>query len=153
MPSEHVLDHATETRALTMAELGWVAGLIDGEGCLGIVNLQQLPIRFMLRVVMTDRRGPDRLKWLLGGTVRCQLKKAPRQPAWCWTCRQRTLVPLLKAVVSHLFIKCDEAAAVLQHLDAPLPTWEDAERLRRAMSLRKTKRGRLAVRILESAAR
>src|ERR1043166_818615 len=110
------LPHASDHRDLTEGELGWIAGMIDGEGSLGVTSRGS--VRFMLRIAMTDRSAIDHLARLIGGRVTLQTQRPPRRPAWCWYCRQRDLRSLLLAVLPLLVFKRIEASTTLRFLRA-----------------------------------
>lgn len=131
--------HASEPRSLTEGEIGWIAGLVDGEGCVGLMKVTG-PLRLVLRITMTDRRAPDRLQALVGGTVQPSTARPPRQPAWCWYCRQRDLPGLLRILLPHLVVKREEVEAALEYFRSPLSTPAELDRIRQTLRQHKIKR-------------
>jgi hypothetical protein len=125
------LFHPSKSRVLTDGELGWIAGIIDGEGSLGVTTSG--PVRFRLRVVMTDKPAIDRLQQLLSGTIRVEPQRPPRRISWCWYCRQRDLRTVLMAIRPYLVVKRFEADAVLAYLATPLVPPEEIEVMRRIL--------------------
>jgi len=61
------------------ALLGWCAGLIDGEGSIGIYGQV-----VTLRIVMTDEPTLRRVRALLGGTMQRHADRLRRRPSWYW---------------------------------------------------------------------
>ena len=97
------------------AELGYIAGLIDGEGCLTKNNG-----RWRLQIAMTDEPV---INWLgkMGGTVRERSVKGNRQRCWRWlVMRQVELRILLLALLPYLMVKHDQATKVLNELNTEL---------------------------------
>lgn len=97
---------------MTEAELAWVAGLLEGEGCFTIANQRQWSRHYRYPVIactMTDLDVIQRLHKLVGmGRVggpygRAVRNGTPRKPQWKWQLQRRdqaamlmrTLLPLM----------------------------------------------------------
>lgn len=72
---------------LTEYDLGWVVGIIEGEGSFGYVSSAQYPTRYIrIRVASTDLDILERLHELLGGTIAVHGEARDRRKAsWVWT--------------------------------------------------------------------
>lgn len=113
--------------AMTPIELGWLAGILDGEGSILLASRSQ-PNRFRqptLSATSTDRKMLERLVSLVGGFI-SKVKKYKHQhrDAWIWKLNgaQRVLavlrdvapvlsVPKKRARAYHLLAHYDEATA------------------------------------------
>jgi hypothetical protein len=104
-------------------QLAWCAGLIDGEGSIGLnyesYNVARLHVR--LRCQMTSLSAIERLREVLGaGTVTKQVRKPPRQPAYAWYLQQPTAaIRVLEQLLPHLVVKRYEAQIALAFLKNP----------------------------------
>jgi hypothetical protein len=78
-------------------DVGYLAGIIDGEGSIGRVgNGWRITVR------MTDAEVIEKLH-SYGGTRTYSERKAPRKPIYCWTVSRRACVlALLEDVYPHL---------------------------------------------------
>jgi hypothetical protein len=113
---------------MTDIELGWVAGIVDGEGCIHISKLQSVPTcrspvyRLVLRVTMGHLPTVQRLHTLTGqGTVQ---KHAPRGPqtnaSYTWMCQQLQTAAILRQLRPYLVTKAVEADLGLKFAALPL---------------------------------
>lgn len=110
----------------------WCAGLIDGEGSIGIYGG-----KIMLRVVMTDEHTIRTLQARLGGPVRRWERAAPRMTVWRWYCRSRDLLAVLKRLRPYLVTKAVEADAAIRLLTNPLVGLEEHEGIVQTLGARK----------------
>ena len=107
----------------TPLQWAWLAGLIDGEGCI-VINRQRAEgrkdlrtdsFRLFLQVTMGDRRALDHCRKIAGcGSVQphnVSNKKA--NAAWCWMTSAKDAEYVLRNVLKHLIIKQDEALVAL----------------------------------------
>lgn len=93
--------------------LGWCAGLLDGEGSIGIYGDV-----VMVRIVMTHEATIRKVHEVLGvGTVRRWKPRPPRRPAWRWFAggRRETAVVLAR-LRPYLVTKAAEADLALRFL-------------------------------------
>lgn len=100
----------------TDREMGYVAGLLDGEGCITKNNG-----RWKIQIAMTDEGV---IRWLgeMGGTVRERRVKGVRRPCWRWLLmRQADVYALLVALLPLLRVKQDQANVALAEIAAVLP--------------------------------
>lgn len=93
-------------------QLAWVAGIVDGEGCVSLTRRQPQhgaispSYRMVLKVTMCDRRTVYRVRHIMGvGTIQRQRSKSINwSDAWVWFCNaadtQRALVQLLPYLVT-----------------------------------------------------
>lgn len=95
------------------ATLGYIAGLLDGEGCVTKQNG-----RWKVQIAMTHEPV---IRWLgtMGGTVRERKVNGNRQRTWRWLLmRQIDVRDFLRAMHPLLLVKADHVAAVLAEIDA-----------------------------------
>jgi hypothetical protein len=91
--------------------LGYVAGIIDGEGSILRTNTGH----WQVKVGMTDEPV---MRWLhaLGGTLAYQSREREvnRRPVWTWqVSRRRDVVVLLQALMPYLIVKQEKAELAL----------------------------------------
>lgn len=106
----------------TPEQIGWTAGIIDGEGCIGAYGQKRLrhPGKiWSLRVIVgcTDIRMIHHLKELWGGRIKPMAK--PRDPekhcqAWQWTICGHDACDFLRTIRKELVIKGEQADLALQ---------------------------------------
>jgi hypothetical protein len=94
-----------------LAVLGYVAGLIDGEGCITLDNNC-----WRVQIAMTDQPV---IEWLgnFGGTVRERKVKGNRKRCWRWlVMRQSEVLDLLSAVLPFMRVKRNQAQAAIDDI-------------------------------------
>jgi hypothetical protein len=115
-------------RRASAVELAWVAGIIDGEGCISIqVKPATKPGRvspshsLFLKVTMGDQPTIERLRDILGvGSVHRQNVRGDRvNEAWAWWTASRKAHAVLVAIRPYLVTKAHEADLGLEFLSLP----------------------------------
>ncbi len=84
--------------------LGYLAGLLDGEGCITIQNKS-----WRIQIAMTHEPV---IRWLgvIGGSVSTRKVYGNRKPSWRWLLmRQADVLDFLETVAPHLMVKAQEA--------------------------------------------
>lgn len=106
---------------LTPAELGYIAGIVDGEGYIGArmtINQRGRPsLKIRLCVANTDRSLVGWLRDKCGGSVTWlhqQPKAAHHKPVAQWELSTRGAPSLLRLVLPYLVIKSDRAALAIR---------------------------------------
>jgi len=103
---------------LSDAERGYIAGIIDGEGCVGFTWGNAA--KAQLRVTVTNTSYPlvEWLKRKIGGHV-CRKKKTHEKwkTSWQWTVTSAQARRLLDAVASMLVVKKRQAELVVEFDD------------------------------------
>jgi hypothetical protein len=95
-------------------DIGWTAGIIDGEG--SIFAADKWSIR--VRVGSTDMRIITKLIDLWSGITGINRKaQAKQKVCYYWQLSGTNAAPLLKAVRPHLVIKQEQAALALLFID------------------------------------
>ncbi len=99
-------------------ELGWVAGLFEGEGTIVVTKSDRRRPRIRVAVGSTDEDVVRRLQALAGGRVQGPYARGKHKPIWHWRIDARGDVKaFLRAVRPHLGLrraaKADEALAAL----------------------------------------
>lgn len=117
----------------TDAELGWVAGIIDGEGCLNIHrrraedsnDLRNDSYAFMLKVTMGDLETIERLHSLMNrGTVQDHTGRGTNiNRSWSWLCCAHQAESVLNRVKPFLVTKKREAEVALRFLKLAQIGW------------------------------
>jgi hypothetical protein len=110
-------------RAPTEVEKAYIAGIVDGEGCIGAAEVRDKRpgrgpgVMFTIFVAMTDRQAVDLLQELYGGHVREKIdaRNVGRRPCFCWQGYGEIGARLIRDVLPYLRIKNQQA---LTYLDA-----------------------------------
>jgi hypothetical protein len=98
----------------TEAEKAYLAGILDGEGCVGVAWREGKYLTPTIQVVNTN---PILLDWLhdrYGGSVRGRPDvRLNRKPSFCWTvCGQKALT-VLRDARPYLLLKTEQADILL----------------------------------------
>lgn len=103
-------------------DAAWAAGIVDGEGCIGIYRVVQTgyPGRFAYRVTVTvgntDPRMLERLRAVFGGSLyTAKRSETGRKPMWQWLVINADAVAMLKAIRPYLVVKGDQADVALRY--------------------------------------
>lgn len=105
--------------------VAYVAGIIDGEGCIGLERVKARKtnvgnIAVKIAVTMTDRRVPDLLKALYGGSNIFVTRRNPKhKPVHMWTVYSKKAETMLREIRPFLIVKAaqaDLALSVRDHL-------------------------------------
>lgn len=103
------------------AALGYIAGLVDGEGNINISTAfcvgKSKSLSYHARVVITNT-NELLMVWLLeslGGTIENRRHRKPNwKPSWNWAVYGDNAASLLKAIKPYLVIKKDQATLAMQ---------------------------------------
>ena len=95
-------------------DLTWAAGVIDGEGCIGIYRAS-FTLQLVLRVANIDPKMILKLEDLFGGHIRVSSpdKRPRRRRAFHWIIRDRRAENVLRKLLPFLVTKHDEAVIAL----------------------------------------
>lgn len=113
---------------MTRTELGWIAGIIDGEGCIFISKSKppkkrpniNISYQVVVRVGMTSQLAINTLMNLVGyGSVHCKEEHNPYSPCWFWTVTCRDAERFLWWIEPHLVAKREEAQVALEFFKLP----------------------------------
>ncbi len=108
---------------LPETDLAYAAGIIDGEGSIGIAckkpeKSNHSPNHFAhITVGMTDHQVPEWLHETFGGNLRYKPADPPRRAQASWRVSYRLARRFLKAVQPYLKVKNPQAALALQLYD------------------------------------
>jgi len=106
---------------ISKADLGWTAGIIDGEGCISIVirnrrkKTNNLP-EHQLHIYCQSKTKSmqDKLRCLWGGSVLfCTDKRQNRADTWKWCIVSKDAALLLSCILPYLVVKKDHAKLAL----------------------------------------
>jgi len=95
----------------------WAAGLIDGEGSIGIYQHTIRPRpswALQVTVGMTHRPTIERLHAMFGGYMRGVNRRSPRRRLWFWQVSSATAVRVVRLVRPWLVTKAEEADLALR---------------------------------------
>jgi hypothetical protein len=95
-------------------EAAWLAGFIDGEGCLQVVRARRVTYDASVMVGHTDLAVLERCSALAGGSI-ClvRTRSAAWKPSYRWNVRGKGVTPLLEAVLPYLVVKQEQAKILL----------------------------------------
>ena len=95
-------------------DLAYAAGIIDGEGNIGIVKRQWSKrndkYHLQVRVAMCDREVPEWFQSHFGGSISIHKRTNPKhRPVYTWQISHRSCIPMLKAILPYLICKKPQA--------------------------------------------
>jgi hypothetical protein len=107
--------------AITIADLAYTAGIIDGEGSIMVKRSKEnrpgRPTREYRIVVSVGNTNRLLLEWLLvrwEGSIKPYIRKIPNcKPVYTWTLSAKSAVMFLKLIKDFLVIKKDQAELAL----------------------------------------
>ncbi len=107
--------HEDDRTVLPSVAPEYTAGLLDGEGYIGLVDPRPAQrIYSRVGIQMTVRAPLDRIAATYGGTVGLYDKKPARhKPIYVWVCPRGTTEALLTDTLPHLCVKHEQARLVL----------------------------------------
>ena len=108
-------------------DLAYIAGIVDGEGCIDITRSRNKnttdSLGSRIQVVMTEEYIPKWLQLSFGGSVNKYKPRTPnRQPSYAWQANGRTAITFLNAILPYLIIKRPQAEIVIR-LEALKPRY------------------------------
>ncbi len=110
---------------MTETEKSWIAGIVDGEGCLTISKTKPSPkstnrsisYRPIIKVTMGDKATIDRISILFGfsSTMTHRLSANPNwNDAFTWSASNRQAIRAIETIRPYLFTKAAEADVLLE---------------------------------------
>lgn len=105
---------------LTEAEKAYLAGIIDGEGCITICKGARYENRVVtVAVAMNDREPLDLLFNIFGGCFVTLRKNNPKwRDGWRWAVKQRKAKVVLEAVLPYLRVKHRQVVLALEFINS-----------------------------------
>ena len=118
---------------ISVADICWAAGIIDGEGCITIhkrnpkaeKKATRSPYyRLDIKVKMVHKPAVERLKSIFGiGTILCEKPgKNSKRVAWKWLVYGKDCIEVLKHTIPHLTVKQKDATIALEFLPINIKT-------------------------------
>ena len=101
---------------LTDFEVGWAAGMLDGEGHINLIRQTRaagFSYALQVDVTNTDHRALAELKRLFGGTIKERAARENRRAVWRWYLTASAARDLLILLEPHLRIKREEAQVAI----------------------------------------
>lgn len=102
---------------LETIELAYLAGIIDGEGCISVSYTygKNKPYpRALLKVAMCDKAPINALKLFFGGRVEPQKVYGPQRPQWIWRVHGAQARGILTLLLPYLRVKGPQAELALE---------------------------------------
>lgn len=105
-------------------DLAYAAGIVDGEGCIGIRRKVQqgrfLSYDMRVSVGMANEWLPKWLRFAFGGSLTYyKSKQKNRQDQWAWRITSNQALGFLKLILPYLTIKRPEAELAIAFQEAP----------------------------------
>ena len=97
-------------RKVKGADLAYTAGIVDGEGSIGFVRVEQRK-RFQLVVSVTNT-NEWLIRWLkfsFGGSIYVERRKGKDKDLWFWQVNARKALEFLKLILPYLKLKRPQA--------------------------------------------
>lgn len=112
---------------LSPTDLAWAAGLIDGEGCIGIYPFKSGTSRYgahyqlALYVRMTHEQTINRLldMFQVGSVHHATARALRHKDTWAWTCYSEHALFVLKLIQPYLVTKAKEAQVGIEFKSEP----------------------------------
>lgn len=127
------IDERPEVRILSKVEAAWIAGVIDGEGSIGLYDYGREGRRVQVQLGNTSEAFVKRFRELIGcGStvfrVAFVTSHHGRQPMYHYTLKgSARCYKLLRQVLPYLIIKRDKAASIIEELESkPFGRWANA---------------------------
>ena len=110
---------------MTDVEVAWVAGLIEGEGCISTFGKKRR-YYWNVRVGMTDLDTIRKLRGITGmGIIYTQKVTGNRKPAWRWSVnRQAEVRELLTKILPHMGARRTEKIHEALHQIEGVSGWQ-----------------------------
>jgi hypothetical protein len=106
---------------MTPIQLGWLAGIIDGEGCITVTKQKpgsggrrNTSHRLYLKVTMCDEATIDHIKAITGTGAKTSSKIGAWSRSWTWWAANVQATAIIKRVRRHLITKAYEADLALE---------------------------------------
>jgi len=118
------------TKKINKEDLAYLAGLIDGEGYIGLIKRFEKrrkgePTCYYLpnvSVGMCDREAVDFLNNMFEGTFCITKKASPYRDVYQWTALSvKRVQPLLDAIIPYLKVKKKQAELLLEYIELRKP--------------------------------
>lgn len=100
------------------AELGWVAGFIDGEGCIVVGSNGSL----QLRIINTSLRSLEKVQTILETGAIKPRKQKVNKPQYYWSCYGPDAQAVLIKLAPFLVAKLEQAISAVQYYET-IKSW------------------------------
>lgn len=106
---------------LSSEQLAYIAGIVDGEGCIGLTRMKQTRIVMRVSVAMTDKIIPEWLDAEFGGTLSVRNTRPGWKTRYDWNIYSQKALVFLKQVLPFLVIKKGQAELAITFQEARVP--------------------------------
>ena len=116
---------AEETPTKSQLTAAYVAGLIDGEGCLWVQNKKNRWFTPRCDMGMSEKAKPvlEKLHRQFGGSLNLHRKATKKwEAAWRWAVSGKACLAMLKEIAPHLVLKGEQAKMMLAMTKRTAPT-------------------------------
>jgi hypothetical protein len=130
---KRALEKRPEIRKFTIAEAAWLAGVIDGEGSIGLYDYGREGRRVSIQMGNTSEDFVKEMKRIIGGvgSTVFRIKFGPshkgRKPMYHYVLKgSLRCYFVLKQVIPYLIIKKDKAKSIVKKLESePFGKWKN----------------------------
>jgi hypothetical protein len=102
---------------ITETDRAYLAGIIDGEGCIGVAYRRVKGKRYITPTLQVNNTRQELLEWLYeryGGGVYHRTDTRPtRKPSWLWSVAGQKALTAIRDAYPYLLLKVDQADIVL----------------------------------------
>jgi hypothetical protein len=143
------LEARPEIRQFTVAEAAWLAGVVDGEGSIGLYDYGREGRRVQIQMGNTNKPFVEEMKRIIGGvgssvcrttfSTKGRQPHKGRKPMFHYTLKgSLRCYFVLKQIVPYLIIKKEKALSIIRKLESePFGRWKNTTAdARRRASLR-----------------
>jgi hypothetical protein len=103
--------------AWTEPDLAYLAGILDGEGCITLCQVGRSRYSTQIFIANTDERLVHWVHSRFGGSIalRRKPKDSRHKPLWMWLLSGPSVEPFLTAVLPYLVLKHEQASLLLEY--------------------------------------
>lgn len=96
-----------------MLDLRYVAGIVDGEGCISLAMFHNKQLHIRLKVKMNHLELIQALQSQFGGSLTIENPKGNRKQSYSWQISCGPALEVIKQVQPYLIVKQDQAKLVM----------------------------------------
>lgn len=93
--------------------LSYLAGIVDGEGCISLEKRENNNYRIVISVANTDGRLIDWIFENFGGRIKIHNRGEIHKKSWKWIITGQKAISLIKDIIPFLIVKKNQAELIL----------------------------------------